>query len=233
MMENTTRAEAILDGSLRLIDYIYALAQEDRGKEVGERPWDGEYWNMLQEAEKAGKKFVLLNGPAPVELIYALDMVPLYLDLIPGRLLTDATLIGQLIHLTEVRANESLCSLQKTVTGLALAERLAASAVAYVGTPIPCDSARTACTETAQHLKLPAFQFDPPLLREKKNSLHYIAIQIERFITFLEQASGKTLDWEAVKEPMALYNRAVQLAEENRALRKNKPCPVLTTGAPE
>lgn len=226
MAENTTRGQAVLDGSLRLIDYIYELAQADRGKEVGERPWDGEYWRMVQEAEQAGKKLVLMNGPAPVELIYALDMVPLYLDLIPGRLLTDATLTGQLIHLTEVRANDKLCSLHKTVTGLALAERLAASAVAYVGTPIPCDSARTACTETARYLNLPAFQFDLPLLRGRKNSLNYIAVQIERFIAFLEEASGKTLDWEAVKERMALHNRVVQLVEENRALRKNKPCPL-------
>lgn len=226
MTENTTRAEAVLDGSLRLIDYIYELAEIDKAKEPGERPWDGEYWKMVQEAERAGKKLILMNGPAPVELIYAMDMVPLYLDLIPGRLLMDATLTGQLIHLTEVRANDKLCSLHKTITGLVLAERLASSAAAYVGTPILCDSARTACAETARYTSLPTFQFDLPLLRGRKNSLDYIAVQIEHFITFLEQVSGNTMDWGAVKERMALYNRAARLAEENRALRKNRPCPL-------
>jgi len=223
MADNLSRAELILSEKLSIIDYICKISALDC-EEPG-HPRDLDYWETVRDARKNGKKLIFTNGPVPLEILYALDCIPLCLDLLPSRISQDEALTAKFINEAETHANSSLCSLHKTNTGILLSNTLGLKPDAYVTVPIACDSARAACTETSRYLEAKSFHFDIPLRRDEK-SVRYIEMQFNMFVGFLEEISGKKLDWEQVVYRMELYNRSVKLLEECTEMRRRRPCPL-------
>ena len=221
MPEDLTKAELVMSGKMSIIDYICEMPASD----CGEGPSDLIYWKMVRDAQKNGKKLILINGPVPLEIIYALDCVPLYLDLIPSKLSGNEELTAKLINVTETRANCAICSLQKTNMGILLLKNLGLKPDAYVTMPIPCDSARAACTEMGRYVDMPAFHFDIPL-RKNEKTLEYIEMQLGKLIEFLEGVTGSSLDWKHFKHRAELFNQSAQLLSECVGLRKAHPCPL-------
>jgi len=226
MPETSSQAERVLGGNMTFIDYTCETAAVDSATDPdGARPSDLPYWTAVRDAKKNGKKLIFTNGPVPGELLYALDCVPLCLDLIPARIARDENLMAKLINDAEIKGNGDLCSLNKTVTGVLLSGNLGVTPDAYVSMPIPCDSARAACTGIARFIDAPFLHFDIPLRVDPKN-VRYIGPQIERLIAFLEGITGSKLDWEKVKQRMALYNRSARMLEACTELRAKTPCPL-------
>ena len=226
MADIISLTERVLGGEMTIIDYICEVSAFDSAHADEEnRPDDLFYWEMVRDAHKIGKKLVFISGPVPTEIIYALDCVPLYLDMIPSRLSENSVLTSKLIYEAETHANPSLCSLNKTNTGILLKGNLGLEPDAYISLPIPCDSARTSCTEMSRFIKAPAMHFDVPL-RKDGRSVKYLSMQLERSIEFLETTSKKKLDWEQVKYRMELSDRSEKLLEQCKLLRSSKPCPM-------
>ncbi len=226
MAEKTGLTERVLSGEMTIIDYICEVSASDCGQaDSNSRPSDLVYWETVRDAHKNGKKLIFINGPVPLEILYALDCVPLYLDLIPSRISEDTVLAGKLIYETETHANASLCSLNKTTMGILLKRNLGLEPDAYISLPISCDSARTACTELGTYIKAPALHFDIPL-RKDGRSVRYIEMQFERMVDFLEKTTGNKLDWEKVKHRMELSNKSGILLDKCARLRAAKPCPM-------
>ncbi len=226
MPEILSAAERVLGREITLIDYICETAAAACAQDTdNSRPCETAYWETVRDARKNGKKLIFLNGPVPVEILYAMDCVPLCLDLLPSRISQDEGLTAKLIYEAEVHANSELCSLNKTVTGALLQGNLGVTPDAYVSLPIPCDSGRTACTELTRFIDAPHFHFDIPVRCMDKNH-GYVKAQLEKFIGFLEELTGKKLDWEKIRPYLAGYNRAVELLERGMQLRAVKPCPM-------
>ena len=226
MAETMSLAERVLGGEMTIIDYICEVSALDSVRaEAENRPSDLFYWEMVRDAHKNGKKLIFISGPVPTEIIYALDCVPLYLDLIPSRLSENSLLTSKLIFEAETHANPSLCSLNKTNTGIMIKGNLGLEPDAYISSPISCDSGRTACTEFGRYIKVPTLHFDIPLRRDGR-SIKYIGMQFERFIALLESISGNKLDWEQMKYRMDLSDRSGKLLEKCAKLRAAKPCPL-------
>lgn len=226
MAEKTNLTEWVLSGKMTIIDYICEVSALDCGSADRDgRPSDLCYWETVRDAHKNGKKLVFISGPVPLEIIYALDCVPLCLDLIPSRISQDNVLTAKLIYEAETHANPNLCALNKTNTGILLKKNLGLSPDAYISLPISCDSARTACTELGTYIDAPTLHFDIPL-RRGGGSAMYVEMQLGRMIEFLENIAGKKLDWEQVKYRMELSNRSWRLLEKCAAARAERPCPM-------
>lgn len=223
MTDDLSRAELILSGEMSLIDYICEISALDCGK--SDLPSDLCYWEMVRDARKNGKKLIFTNGPVPLEILYALDCIPLCLDLLPSRISQNEALTAKFINEAEIHANCSLCSLQKASTGILLSDTLGHKPDAYVTVPIACESARAACPETGRYVEAKSFHFDIPLRKDEK-SVRYIGMQFNLFVDFMEGISGKKLDWEQVKSRMVLYNRSAELLKECAELRMSRPCPL-------
>lgn len=223
MTSGFSGAEKIISGEMSLIDYICEKA--DLESEKSDFPSDLCYWETVRDAHKNGKKLIFTNGPVPLELIYALDCIPLCLDLLPSCISQDEALTAKFINEAETRANSSLCSLHKANTGILLLDVLGLKPDAYVTVPIACDSARAACPETGRYIDAPSLHFDIPQ-RKDVSSLKYIGMQLSRFIGFMEEISGEKLDWEKVVSRMELYNRSAELLKECEDLRMAHPCPL-------
>ena len=111
-------AERLLAGELSYLDYAAACAAEDA--RCADLVSDAPYWAMLQRARDEGKKIIYVSGPAPVELIYAFDCVPMSFDLLTPRLSENAALIPPLMRACELRANADVCRLSKAQIGTIL-----------------------------------------------------------------------------------------------------------------
>ena len=219
-------ADLVYSGEISYIDYVSEISAAAFDLSDGKfRPWDKDYWKMVRNAHQNGKKVVFVSGPAPVEILYAMDCVPLYLDFLPSRLSENVILTSKLISETDKRINSSLCRLNKTEIGTLLSGRMGVTPDAYVAVPIPCDSARSAYKAMEGCINAPAFHFDIPV-RKSDNSLEYIEAQLAAFIDFIERLTDKKLDWDKLKYHMTLSNTAGRLLEECVSLRKSKPCPM-------
>ena len=219
-------AGLLLSGEESYLDYAAALAEasrEERGDSLV--PSDAPYWAFLKQARSAGKKIVYVSGPVPVEILYALDCAPLNLDLLTPRLAENAVLVPALMRETELHANADVCRMSKTQIGMLLAGNMGLVPDAYVAVPVPCDSACMTYMTLASRVGAPTFQFDVPK-RASSRTLAYLEGQFDAFVEFLEKITGKKLDPDALRERMALSNRAAQLLSETSALRKKRPSPM-------
>lgn len=226
MRDNKKDAGLLLSGAECYLDYAAALAEaarQERGD--GLILSDAPYWAFLKQARKEGKKIVYVSGPAPVEILYALDCAPLYLDLLTPRLAENEALVPALMRATELRANADVCRMSKTQIGMLLEGNMGLAPDAYVSVPVPCDSACMTYMTLAAHIGAPAFQFDVPK-RANPRTLAYLEAQCDAFVAFLEKLTGKKLGRDALRKRMALSNRAARLLYETSAARKKRPSPM-------
>ena len=185
-------AERLLAGELSYLDYAAACAAEDA--RCADLVSDAPYWAMLQRARDEGKKIIYVSGPAPVELIYAFDCVPMSFDLLTPRLSENAALIPPLMRACELRANADVCRLSKAQIGTILVGDMGLRPDAYVAVPIPCDSACMAYMALAARVGAPTFQFDVPK-RPGGRTLAYLAAQEARRCPLLASASSSSSLW--------------------------------------
>lgn len=226
-MEDAKRdAGRLLSGELDYIGYALArarLAQEKRAETL--KITDVPYWELLRKAQEAGKKVVYMSGPAPVELLYAMDCVPLSFDLLVPRLAENAALISPLMRETELHVNADVCRFNKAEIGTLLTGSMGLVPDACVTVPVPCDSACMAYMALADRAGVPAFQFDVPK-HPGERTMAYLAGQYEKFTAFLEQITGKALDYERLRHRMELSNHAGELLRQNEVLHRGRPCPL-------
>lgn len=216
----------VFGGETPVIDYICDLSE--KYKEIsGEKfhPFDADYWKMIRNAKAEGKKLIYVSGPLPMEILYAMDCVPLCLDLIPPRLSENKELTARFIGETDKSIDQDFCALNRAEMGVLLRKNLGMEPDAYVSVPIPCDSARTAYYIMSRFVDVPVFNFDIPL-RINEGSLGYVAGQMEDFIGFLESVTGKKLDWNKVKYRMELSDKAGEMLHRCALIRRSKPCPM-------
>lgn len=182
-------------------------------------------WTMFRDAHKNGKKLIFYGGSVPTEIIAAFDCVPMYLDSLPFRLCTDATLTARFIDASENYVGASMCGLNKVEMGALLLNQYGVTPDAFVYSSVPCDSSRISFPNMEQILKIPTYKFDTPFRRDEKG-YDYLADQIEDFIVFMEELTGKKLDWEKLKPYMETSNQVFELQKKCADLRKNTPCPL-------
>ncbi len=218
-------AELVQSGEITFIDYAAECAAEARDLSAESAlPNELAYWKMVRSAQENGKKLVFVSGPVPAELLYAMDCVPLYLDLLVPRLSYNTKLTTWLTGETDKRVNPSLCHLNKVELGMLLVGQMGVVPDAYVSVPIPCDSARAAYQAIERYVKAPVFNFDIPL-HKGGNSQEYIRVQLFAFIEFLENLTDSPLSKKRFFERVALGDTAAQLINACAEIRKNKPCP--------
>jgi len=226
MADMKSDAGRLLSGEETYLNYVSALSEAAREKQKGRLvSSDAPYWAMLKKAREEGKKIVYVSGPAPVEILYAMDCAPLYLDLLTPRLSENAVLVPALMRETELRANADVCRMSKTQIGTILTGDIGLAPDAYVAVPVPCDSACMAYMALASHIGAPAFQFDVPK-RVSPRTLAYLDAQCLAFVEFLEQLTGKKLDRDALRYRMELSNRAAKLLREISAFQEKRPSPM-------
>lgn len=117
-----------------------------------------------------------------------------------------------------------MCSFIKTSLGQVLAEELPPPRVVLT-TNSPCDSAMAGYIPIEKKLGVPVFRLDHPF-ETNERSVEYYARGLWKMIGFLEEHTGRKMDFERLKEICEERNRASEYLLEFRELQKNRPAPL-------
>ena len=224
--------ELVLNGEMTIVDFACAKIDGSIARMKERNPdmlWTMEIqkfmWDGYRDAQKNGKKLVFYGGSVPTEIIAAFDCVGFYMDVIPFRLSTNPSLTSKYIDEAEKYVGASMCGLDKTELGAWLCGDYGMKPDIFVYNSVPCDSSRVAYPALEKIINVPTFSFDMPYRRDMRG-FDYLADQIEDFIKFMEEQTGKKLDWDKLKYYMENANRNFELQKKCADLRKHKPCPL-------
>lgn len=222
----------VLSGEMSTLDYIAGTAESKQAHAIERNPdmvWIYDIqvaqWATIRDAHKNGKKVVAFGGPVPVDLMYAFDCQPYYLDQLPLSTAPNVDMTAKFVDLCEAHTNQSMCSIDKVEMGALLADQIGVKPDAFVYSTVPCDSSRIAYPVMEKIWNVPTFNVDLPFRRDRRGE-DYLIAQTKEFITFMEEFTGQKLDWEKFKESMKVANRTNELLEQCADLRKHTPCPL-------
>ncbi|MGI5985080.1 MAG: 2-hydroxyacyl-CoA dehydratase [Clostridiales bacterium] len=222
----------VISGDMSTTDYI-ASSAEGKLAHVMDKDPDGRWvydiqvaqWAQIRDAHKNGKKLVAFGGPMPVDIIYAFDCQPYYLDQLPLSTAPKVDMTAKFIDICETKTNQSMCSIDKVEMGVLLADQYGIKPDAFVYSTVPCDSSRIAYPIMEKIWNVPTFNIDLPFRRDERG-VAYLVKQTKEFITFMEEFTGKKLDWNKLKECMEVANKSNELIGKIADLRSNTPCPL-------
>lgn len=224
--------DKVLSGEASTMEYICdTVESKHRHKEATDPDslWTIEIqeatWFPIRDAKKNGVPLVFFGGPVPIDLIYAFDCQPYYLDQLPLSLASNIPLAAKYIDLCENSTNQSMCALDKIELGALLAGQYGVEPDAFVYSTVPCDSSRIAYPNMQKILGKPTFNIDTPFRRDER-AVDYLVKQTKEFVAFMEEFTGKKLDWDKMRERMRIANKTNDLLVKIADLRKHTPCPL-------
>lgn len=117
-----------------------------------------------------------------------------------------------------------MCSFVKHSLGQVLGEELPRPRL-ILTTNSPCDSAMAAYVPIEKRLGVPVFRLDHPYDTNER-SLEYYARGLWKMIDFIEKETGRTMDFDRLKEICEERNRASEYLLEFRELMRSRPAPI-------
>jgi len=182
-------------------------------------------WGDIYNAHKDGKKLIYVSACVPPELIFAFDCVPCLLDAIPTRLASQPELSSKYIDFAEQFVPPTMCAIDKVDVGTVFSGDMVEKPDAFIYTTYPCDNSRAIYPAIEKKLGVPTFVIDAPF-RKDDRGYRYLADQYKDMVVFLEELTGKKLDWDRFEEVMDISNQTNILMDKVSTLRKRVPCPL-------
>ncbi len=205
------------------------LARISRGQANRKGEWL--YYSLLadsfrkvQRAKEEGKCVVAHTIFIPTELFFAMDIVPMYLEGI-------GEIMARMLGLEEAFATaksagfgNEICSGHRLLNAQAIKGWLPRPD-AFVWSNQVCDvTAKTGDFLTKTYDR-PGYYLDRPY-RYSKDGERYFVQELQGLVRFLEELTGRKMDWHRLSEVMEQTRRSAEVFREICALRKNVPSPM-------
>jgi len=195
-----------------------------------ERTWTFEMIADLFEkaymANQRGEPLAWINFAVIPEIFWAMDLVPVVLDTIHGMAAGTPEGVTKYIDIAEQHIPDHVCSDNKVLLGAALAGEVPIPDM-LIHPSHPCDSNVATFPVIAQYFDKPYFCIDVPYFRNERTR-QYVADELKRLVSFLEEVTGRKLDMDRLREVMEYSNRAHELILKSGELRAAVPCPYST-----
>ena len=225
MSEKMSEKINLISNTCDQINSIIAHAEKKYPQNMWMFEVQKSYWTEVRDAHKNGKKVVFFGGPVPVELFYAFDVVPFFLDMLPTRIASQPDVASRYIDAAEKFIPTSMCGIDKVELGAALLGEYGVKPDAFLYTSVPCDSSRIAHPAIDDMFGVPSYTIDIPF-RKDDRGYQYLVDQYDGVIKFFEELTGTKLDMDKLKQVMEYSNQAYDLLRKISDLRKIKPCPL-------
>ncbi len=197
-----------------------------------------EYWQEVREAKERGKKICWMTTVAGHELPQAFDLVVVSPD-VHAATCGAGKVGGRLCEVSETEGYPiDVCSYPRVDIGSALMGEETLSPVKpppadiYFTVTNPCDTHAYWQQAIARHLKVPQIVIDQPYYHDQwtaedyREALDYLTKQFEEATTFLEEFTGKRLDYDRLKEVATESYKTGELWKEAWELAKRVPAPL-------
>lgn len=183
-----------------------------------------DYFIRAETARYEGKCLVAHTPMIPPEVFYAMDIVPLQLE-------SAVTLSAQIVNGYEESFNAAaafglapeICSAHRLIAGQAILGWLPRPD-AVVWSNQVCDNTAKSGNVMVELWDCRSIFLERPY-RNSKGAVEYFTHELEDLIHFLEELTGRKMDWDRFSEVMERSRRLQVLHQEIREYRKAVPSP--------
>jgi len=179
---------------------------------------------QLKEACKKRKLVVWTNIYTPSELLYALDLMPIYPELISG-VLASVGLASYFIETAESKFyTTDLCSFYRIATGLILKDWFPKPDLIISSSQL-CDGSTKFFHNVSKYYNCGHYLIDTPYYNNL-SSQKYIISQLKEIAHKIAEITGKQLDNERLNYAFDLSNQTREYIIKISKLRENIPSPL-------
>ncbi len=196
------------------------------------RDYTRRYYDEVIQAPSKGIPVCYGVAAIPFELCYAMDVLPCT----PENYITiccTKQMAERFCEAAEARGiTRDSCSYPRVGLGMMYLEDGPYGALPkpdfIVGMTLCCDAYSKWFDIYASYFQVPEFRIDGPFNlygKPKRYEIEWMANNLKRFVAFMEEVTGKKLDYDRLKEVVKLADQACQLYTEIQEYRKAIPCP--------
>jgi benzoyl-CoA reductase subunit B len=187
------------------------------------------YFSRLLQAHENGDFIAAHTVFFPSELIYSMDLVPMHTETTTWM---TALFTGECSDILAAGSSLGLAS------EICTAHRGLAGAFATGALPRPnvmlwsnmvCDNTAKSGELVMELCHCPGFFIDRPF-KDSKYEVNYLVGELQDMVQFLEDQSGKKMNWDKLSETVARMDRQIELIRQINELRKNVPTPFRPQG---
>lgn len=182
----------------------------------------------LINAKERGKKTVLTTYCYPVGILHAFDCAPVNCEVLTayGNLIFPRGLSDFLDYCVEAGMTETSCSGQRGSMGAYLAGLGTEPDFCLANTAGICDSNANAFHFYTSHKDIPMYMHDAPPELTAERSKEYHRQDFHRMLKFLEEQTGKKLDWDKLRDVVREIKRQDAIINDIQQLMTTIPNPV-------
>jgi benzoyl-CoA reductase/2-hydroxyglutaryl-CoA dehydratase subunit BcrC/BadD/HgdB len=187
------------------------------------------YYTRVREAHQEDKMVASHTVFFPAEILYAMDIVPMHTEMTTW---LNALILGEQAEVlakgAELGLAPEICSPHRGVAGIFALEAIPRPDI-ILWSNLICDNTAK-CGELMMELSgSPGFFLDNPF-QDSPGEMDYLVGELEDMVHFLEEKTGKKMDWDKLSEMVALTTQEIELHREISELRKAVPSPMSITG---
>ncbi|MFW6125611.1 MAG: 2-hydroxyacyl-CoA dehydratase subunit D [Chloroflexota bacterium] len=188
-----------------------------------------DYYSRLVGARETGDFVAAHTVFFPSEIIYAMDLLPMHTETTTWML---ALFSGDTAELLTAGADLGLapeiCTPHRGLAG-AFAQGTLPRPDVMLWSNLVCDNTAKSGELLMEINNCPGYFIDHPF-HDSEEELDYLVGELEGMVRFLEDTSGRKMDWDRLSEVVAEMDKQVQLYREINDLRKAVPTPFHAQG---
>ncbi len=187
------------------------------------------YFTRLLNARENGDFVAAHTVFFPAELIYAMDMVPMHTETTTWM---TALFTGGCSDILEAGAQLGLaleiCTPHRGLAGAFALGSLPRPDV-MLWSNMVCDNTAKSGELIMELCHCPGFFIDRPF-KDSEYEIQYLVGELEDMVRFLEEKSGRKMNWDKLAEIVARMDRQIELIRNINELRKTVPTPFRSQG---
>jgi benzoyl-CoA reductase/2-hydroxyglutaryl-CoA dehydratase subunit BcrC/BadD/HgdB len=158
-----------------------------------------DHFDKASRARQNGGMLAWVNFGVASELFWAMDIVPLVIDVATG-LLAPTPRAVKYIDIAQEHVPDYVCANNKVLIGAALNGDIPLPDM-LIHPSQPCDSNLATYPVIAEYFGFPYFLIDIPYFRGQRSTA-YVAREMKRLVSFLEDTTGQKLDPDKLRQVM-------------------------------
>lgn len=188
------------------------------------------YYKDIRDAKKNGKLFVLHSAFAPVEILYAFDVVPAHASFLVGAIAQLTKKQGEYMDASSRFGYPwEVCQGHRPVVGGALLKK-APKPDLCISAQIGCTNAASSTIGLARSYGVPIYYVDMSYGGKREVDFAYYIENLKELIKFLEEYTGNKFDWDRLRKIVDIERQIAEINLEIMEMRKTIPSPVRHRG---
>lgn len=183
------------------------------------------YYQRILQAKEEGKYIVGHTVMAPIEIFFAMDVVPMHLESTASTMAILLNRYAEFLNTARAFGLTPECCSAHRILAASFVQQVLPCPDVVLWTSQSCDNTAKAGDALTELYQVPGFFLDRPY-QFTDSHVNYYKKQLAELVSFLEERTGKKMDYDRLKEVVKSSLRVMELYRELYELRKAVPAPM-------